>query len=128
MEVVRFWQEEGVTVPEPYKRHIKFVLAKDKRNVPEITLSYVLIHPHSETDYHKHDRPELILILSGRGKSICDGVEIRVEPDMALWVKPGEMHQLINDGEDMLRLATVFTPGYSAEELLGGIMKAAQGK
>jgi mannose-6-phosphate isomerase-like protein (cupin superfamily) len=128
MEIIRSWEEDGTTVPEPYSRHIKVVLAKDRHNVSEITLSYVFSHPNSKTDYHKHDRPELILILAGRGKSLCDGVETRVEPDMALWVKPGEMHQLINDGEDMLRLATVFTPGYSAEELLGGIMKAAHGK
>jgi len=50
MEIVRFWEEEGVTVPEPYHRHIKIVLASDKRNVEEITFSHVVIYPPSKTD------------------------------------------------------------------------------
>ncbi|MFC1578554.1 cupin domain-containing protein [Thermodesulfobacteriota bacterium] len=101
MEVLRFWEEEGVTVPEPYKRHIKVMLAPDRRNAEEITFSQVLIYPESKTDYHAHDRPELIVVVSGRGKSICDGKEIGVQADMALWIKPGEKHQLINDGDEM---------------------------
>lgn len=125
MEVVRFWEEPGVTVPEPYKRHIKVMLAPDRRSTAEIIFSQVLIYPESETDYHAHDRPELILIVSGRGKSVCDGKDIRVQPDMALWIKPGEKHQLINDGDEMLKLYTFFTPAYSARELLSGIMEAA---
>ena len=125
MEVVRFWEESGVMVPEPYKRRIKVVLAPDRRDAAEITFSQVLIYPDSETDYHAHDRPELIVVVSGRGKSICDGKEIRVQPDMALWIKPGEKHQLVNDGDEMLKLYTFFTPAYSARDLLSGIMKAA---
>lgn len=125
MEVVRFWEEEGVTVPEPYKRHIKIVLAPDKRNVEEITFSHVVIYPNSKTDYHTHDRPELIIVIAGRGKSICDGKETRIEPDMALWVQASEEHQLVNDGEEMLKIVTVFTPAYRAEDLLGGILDAA---
>ena len=125
MEVLRFWKEEGITVPEPYKRHIKVMLASDRRDATEITFSQVLIYPESKTDYHSHDRSELIVVVSGRGKSICDGKEICVQPDMALWIKPGEKHQLINDGDEMLKLYTFFTPAYSARDLLSGILKAA---
>ena len=125
MEVLRFWEEEGVTVPEPYKRHIKVMLAPDRRNAPELTFSQVLIYPESKTDYHAHDRPELIVVVSGRGKSMCDGKEIGVQADMALWIKPGEKHQLINDGDEMLKLYTFFTPAFSAHDLLSEIMKAA---
>ena len=125
MEVLRFWEEEGITVPEPYKRHIKVMLASDRRDATEITFSQVLIYPESKTDYHSHDRSELIVVVSGRGKSICDGKEIGVQADMALWIKPGEKHQLINDGDEMLKLYTFFTPAYSARDLLSGILKAA---
>ena len=102
------------------------MLAPDNRNVPEITFSHAIIYPHSRTDYHKHDRPELILIVSGRGISVCDGVQTPVQPDVALWVRPGEMHQLINDGEESLKLATVFVPGYTAKENLDRIRQAAE--
>ena len=125
MEVLRFWEEEGITVPEPFKRHIKVMLAPDRRNAEEITFSQVLVYPESKTDYHSHDRSELIVVVSGRGKSICDGKEIGVQADMALWIKPGEKHQLINDGDEMLKLYTFFTPAFSAHDLLSEIMKAA---
>ena len=125
MEILRFWEEEGVTVPEPYKRNIKVMLAPDRRNVAQLTFSQVLIYPESKTDDHAHDRSELIVVVSGRGKSICDGKEIRVQADMALWIKPGEKHQLINDGDEMLKLYTFFTPAFSAHDLMSGIMKAA---
>ena len=125
MEVVKFWGEEGVTVPVLYNIHIKIVLAADKRNVEEITFSHVAIYPHSKTDYHSYDRPELIIIIGGRGKSVCDGQETQVEPDMALWVKAEEKHQMINESDEMMKLLTVFTPAYKAEDLLGDILEAA---
>jgi len=59
-----------------------------------------LFVPTSKTDYYKHDRrPELIQILAGRGISVCDGMNTPVEPDIALWVQAGEMHQIINTGK-----------------------------
>jgi quercetin dioxygenase-like cupin family protein len=126
MEVVRSWQEDGVTVPKPFERHLKVVLAPDRRNVPEITFTYVYLHPHSRTDDHTHDRPELIIVLAGRGKLLCDRVETDFGPDMALWILKDERHQLVNTGDEMIKLATVFVPGYRAQDLLGGILAAAE--
>jgi len=113
-------------VEEPYRRHLKIVLAADKRNVPEITFTFVYLYPHSKTDYHKHDRPELIIVLSGRGKSICDGSEADLQPDMALWIQKDEIHQLVNTGDEMMKLATVFVPAYTAKNLLDGILASAE--
>lgn len=126
MEVVKSWEEKGVSINEPYKRHLKVSLAPDKRGVNEITFSYVYIDPHSQTDYHEHDRPELIIVLSGRGVSVCDEKKERIEPDMALWILAGEKHQIVNDGDEMIKLATVFVPAYKADTLLKGIREAAQ--
>jgi mannose-6-phosphate isomerase-like protein (cupin superfamily) len=126
MEVIRCWEEPGVVISDPYRRCIKVMLAPDTRNVPEITYSQAIIDPKSQTDYHDHDRPELIQILSGRGLAICDGKEVPVEPDMVLWVKAGEMHQLKNTGVETMKLATVFVPGYTAKQNLDRIIKAAE--
>ena len=125
MEVIRCWEEKGVSISEPFKRYIKVMLAPDTRGVPEICYTHAIIYPKSQTDYHKHDRPELIQVLSGRGVSVCNGVKTEIEPDMALWVKPGEMHQIINTGEESIKLATVFVPGYTAKENLDRILQAA---
>lgn len=124
MEVIKFWEEEGEKIPSPYKREIKVFLAPDKRNVPEIIFTQAIIAPNSQTDYHKHDRPELIIILSGKGVSICEGEETQIKPEMALWARKGEMHQVINKGDAELKLATVFVPAYTSEELLKNIRSA----
>jgi mannose-6-phosphate isomerase-like protein (cupin superfamily) len=126
VEVLRFWEEEGVTVPEPYKRHIKVMLAPDRRNATELTFSQVLIYPESKTDYHTHDRPELIIVIAGRGVSVCEGKKTSIEPEMALWIPAGETHQIINNTDETLTLLTVFTPAYSAKELLEPVLKAAE--
>ena len=126
MEVIKCWEEQPVKVPPPYKRDITVFLAPDKRGVCEINFTHANIYPNSKTDYHKHDRGELIMILSGSGISVCDGVETPIKADMALWVREGEMHQVINNTDEMLKLATVFVPAYNSKELLGGIIEAAE--
>lgn len=126
MQLVRGWEEEGVTVPAPYNRTIKVLLAPDKNNVPEITMSYALIHSMSCTDKHTHDRPELIIIVSGRGKCVTDSGEYPVEPDTVIWCEANEVHQMVNTGYETLKLATVFLPAYTAEENYARCVEAAK--
>jgi len=115
MEIVKAWQEQGVKIPPPYARTIKVLYAPDKKNVPELTFSFALIDPGGQTDYHSHDRPELIYIVSGRGESLCEGITAEVQADVVLWVRAGEKHQMKNTGAETLKLATVFVPAYTAE-------------
>lgn len=125
MEIVKAWEESGRDVPEPYRRHLKVALAPDKRNIPDLTFSYVYIHPHSGTDRHAHDRPELIIVLTGYGTWHCDGKDYDLRADMALWVEAGEVHQIVNKSDETLRLATVFFPGFTEAELMDPIVDAA---
>ncbi len=126
MEIVKAWEEEGVKIFPPYARTIKVLFAPDKHNVNELTFSFALIEPHSMTDDHIHDRPELIYIVSGRGVSICDDIEYEIQPDVILWVRAGEKHQIKNTGDEILKLATVFTPAYTAEFNYNRCLQAAQ--
>ena len=126
MELVRCWEEEGVTIPEPYHRNIKFIFAPDKLGVPELGFQIVTLSPGGRTDYHKHDRPELIYVVDGQGRTVCDGVEHDVETDVVLWVRAEEVHQMINTGEQNMKLATVFVPGYDSNELSTSRLKVAE--
>ncbi len=125
MEIVKAWEEAGVKVPAPYARTIKVLLAPDAHNVPELTFSFALIDPGGQTDLHIHDRPELIFIVSGRGQAVCDGETVEVQPDVVLWVRAGERHQMINTGAETLKLATVFVPAYTAEANYSRCLSAA---
>ena len=115
MKLVRAREEEGVTIPEPYRRTIRILLAPDKEDVPEIMFSHVTIPAGGHTDYHDHDRPELIYVVSGRGMSKCEGEDVELGPETAMWVLAGEKHEVRNTGDEPMVIVTVFVPGYTAQ-------------
>jgi mannose-6-phosphate isomerase-like protein (cupin superfamily) len=126
VELVKAWEEAGVKIPAPYARTIKVLFAPDKGNVPELTFSFALIDPGGQTDYHAHDRPELVYVVSGRGTCICEGESADVQADVVMWVRQGERHQLKNTGAETLKLATVFVPAYTAEANYARCLEAAK--
>jgi len=116
LKIVNAWEEQGVEIAAPYRRQIKVLFAPDKEGVEEITFSHAILPPGGRTDYHVHDRPELIYIVSGSGICVHEGKETMVREDVALWVPKGEHHQMINTGDVPLKLATVFVPAYTASQ------------
>lgn len=126
MKIVKASDEQGVTIPSPFDRTIKILLAPDKAGVQELTLSHVLIPPGGHTDSHTHDRPELLYIISGQGVAKGDGEKCQVGPDTAIWVETDEPHELINTGDEVLKLITVFVPAYQAADLYGQCLQRAK--
>ena len=43
-----------------------------------------------------------------------------------IWCLKDEEHQIINTGNDFLKIVTVFVPGYDSNELLEGIIESAK--
>ncbi len=127
MKVVNAWEDEGVVISTPYVRRIKVLFAPDKEDVGELTFSHALIPPGSQTDYHVHDRGELIYIVRGRGTAVCEGEEMPIQEDMVFWIEPGEYHQMKNTGSEELKLATVFVPPYTAAANYQRCIDAADG-
>ena len=126
MEIVKAWEVKGEKIPAPYSRTIKVLFAPDRFDVPDLTFTFALIDPGGQTDYHIHDRPELIFIVSGRGQSVCEDETIEIQADMVLWARAGERHQVINTGAETLKLATVFIPAYTSEEIYSRCLEAAK--
>jgi mannose-6-phosphate isomerase-like protein (cupin superfamily) len=126
MEIVRAWEEAGVEIPAPYSRRIKVLFAPDKGGVEELMFTHAILPPAGRTDCHTHDRPELIYIVSGQGICVTTEGETPVTADVALWVRAGEQHQMINTGYEPLKLATVFVPAYTAEQNYSRCVKAAE--
>jgi mannose-6-phosphate isomerase-like protein (cupin superfamily) len=126
LKLVKAWEEQGVQIPAPYQRQIKVLFAPDKEGVEEITFSHAILPPNGRTDYHSHDRPELIYIVSGKGVCVHEGEETPIQEDVALWVPAGEKHQMINSGDIPLKLATVFIPAYKASDNYSRCMNAAK--
>ena len=126
MKLVKAWEETGVEIPAPYSRRIKVLFAPDKEGVEELTLSHVIVPPDGRTDYHAHDRPEMIYVAEGEGVCVHEGQETRIVPDVAMWVLAGEKHQLINTAAGDLKIITVFVPAYNAKQNYERCLKASQ--
>jgi quercetin dioxygenase-like cupin family protein len=60
---------------------------------------------------HTHKAEEEILyVISGRGALIAGEEEVLFEPGVAVLIPPGIPHRIRVDGEETLRVVTVFSP------------------
>ena len=60
---------------------------------------------------HVHQsEEEIIYILSGEGAIIADAQETRLGPGVAVFIPPGLSHQIRADGDQPLKLVTLFSP------------------
>jgi mannose-6-phosphate isomerase-like protein (cupin superfamily) len=98
----------------------------DKGDVAELLFTQALIYPKSSTDYHTHDRPELIYVVSGRGMARSSEGETPICADMAIWAEADELHQIINTGDETLKLVTVFVPPYTTKQNYDRCLEAAR--
>lgn len=126
MKIVKAWEEEGVKIPAPFSRHIKVMLAPDKGGVDELLFSYAILPSEGKTDFHTHDRPELVIVVSGQGICMTDNGKEYICEDMAVWCEAGEGHQIINTGYAPLKLATVFVPGFASQDNYNRCLDAAK--
>ena len=78
-------------------RNLAFGLAE----FPAGTLAAAHVHAAEE---------EIIYILSGAGAILAGEQEIRLEPGVAVFIPPGQMHQIRADEPEPLKLVTLFSP------------------
>jgi mannose-6-phosphate isomerase-like protein (cupin superfamily) len=78
-------------------RNLAFGLAEFPGN------SLAAAHVHEEEE-------EIIYILAGRGAIISDEGEVVLQPGLAVFIPPGLKHRIRVDGDEPLKLVTLFSP------------------
>jgi mannose-6-phosphate isomerase-like protein (cupin superfamily) len=96
------------TVLPKFKGGEKQLVAKmftDERN----RIMKAKLEPGASIGLHTHDTSsEIIYVLSGKGKAVCNGYVERLEADDCHYCPKEETHTLINDGdEDLIFFAVV---------------------
>ncbi|MFH1286930.1 MAG: cupin domain-containing protein [Candidatus Magasanikbacteria bacterium] len=66
--------------------------------------------------HEEHD--QFIRIERGKARVILNGEEIEVEDDFAIVIPAGTEHNIINTGEEVLKLYTIYTPPEHAPETI----------
>ena len=66
------------------------------------------VAPGAATPPHRHGCEEVVLVEAGRGQLHIDGTMLEFGPDSTLLLPADRDHQIINSGEEPLRLLAAF--------------------
>lgn len=111
MIIARAHEIQGYVALRPYERVLKVLISPDLQPVTHIALGMTLLPPGKASSNHTHDREEETwYILSGRGEVVVDGERREVSADTVITVTPPQEHQLINTGDETLKVLWIYTP------------------
>jgi mannose-6-phosphate isomerase-like protein (cupin superfamily) len=73
-------------------------------------LVVMCIQPGDEIGEEVHDLDQFIRIEDGEAKAVLNDVEYEMEEDFAVVIPAGVKHNLINTGDEPLKLYTIYSP------------------
>lgn len=78
---------------------------------PNMQLVLMAIPPGEEVGVETHkDHDQFVRIESGKGKAILNGKKTDLEDGMAVLVPAGTTHNIVNTGDEVLKLYTLYGP------------------
>jgi mannose-6-phosphate isomerase-like protein (cupin superfamily) len=78
-----------------------------------------VFEPGGKTPWHHHGHAhEMFFVLSGEGKSVCNGEEIPLKKGESFIVRPGNDHEVVNTGPEKLYCLTLMVPNEGFAELV----------
>ena len=95
----------------PHARTLEVLLSPLlQTEVEGFAAGYSILPPGSSSDLANHPEGEMFCIVAGRGEVKGEKQSYRAEEGTMAWCPPGEYHQLINRGEDILKVLWVLIP------------------
>lgn len=68
------------------------------------------IEPGDDIGMEKHDADQTTFFVSGEGQVVVDGSRTKVSGDHLVVIPKGAEHNIINKGDEPLKLFTVYSP------------------
>ncbi|MBB4857705.1 mannose-6-phosphate isomerase-like protein (cupin superfamily) [Novosphingobium chloroacetimidivorans] len=68
------------------------------------------IEPGDDIGEETHDADQTTFFVSGEGQAVVDGSRSKVTPNHIIVIPKGAKHNIINKGEEPLKLFTVYSP------------------
>jgi mannose-6-phosphate isomerase-like protein (cupin superfamily) len=100
---------ENETLPETTLPGIEHrTLAGAAQGLAHLSVWRQAIAPGGATPPHRHDCEEVVVIEAGRGKLVGGGTTRTFGPDTTLVIPPNVDHQIVNIGDEPLRMTAVF--------------------
>lgn len=117
MKYIREQDVDGDKFPPPFAREIKHVAAPWTLGTKNLWLGVDLIEPHNTSNPHSHDDlEEIFYVVSGQGRIVVGDEEVEASAGLCVYVPPLMVHQLINDGNEVMKVVNVTSPPFVPEK------------
>ena len=101
---------------EPYATDLKHAAKQNKffRKVlftgVHSQLVLMTLRPFEEIGVEVHEVDQVLYAIEGEGEAFVDGIRYEFEKDCVLCVPAGSQHNVVNTGDEVLRLFTIYAP------------------
>lgn len=95
--------------PSPFPGIRHATLAGSQQGLSQLSLWQQVLDPGCATPPHRHDCEEVVLCEAGHGALLYGPHRLRFGPNTTVCIPRNELHQLVNDGDEPLRITAVFS-------------------
>jgi len=114
---VREQDVSGDRIGPPHQRVIRHLVAPWTMGSEHLWFGTSSVDPGFTSNAHAHDeQEEVFYCVSGQGRIRVGDEEGTLEPGVTVYVPPGAVHQLINDGDQILKVASAVAPPFVPEK------------
>jgi mannose-6-phosphate isomerase-like protein (cupin superfamily) len=117
MKYIREQDVEGDRIGPPHQRVIRHLVTPENMGSQYVWLGTSSVDPGFTSNAHAHeDQEEVFYCVSGKGRIKVDDEEMPLEPGVTVYVPPKGVHQLINDGDEILKVVSAVAPPFIPEK------------
>ncbi len=97
---------------EPHKRELKVLVSPSlQKGVEGLSVGMTILPPGKTSSFHSHDvECETWIIVSGEGEVRVGEERELVGPESVVFLPRNIKHQIINTGQEPLRMFWIYTP------------------
>ena len=109
MKLIREQDVEGDRIGPPHQRVIRHLVTPESMGSQHLWLGTSSVDPGFCSNAHSHEDQEEVFYC-------VDDEEAPLEPGVVVFCPPKSVHQLINDGEEILKVVSAVSPPFIPEK------------
>jgi quercetin dioxygenase-like cupin family protein len=103
----------------PYTRTLKVLFAPSlQKEVDGFAAGYTILPPGGESDYTRHSEGEMFCVISGKGEMKGEKCSYPLRPGTMVWCPPWDYHQLVNSGNNRMKVLWLLLPPGREESII----------
>ncbi len=115
-------QAKSYRTPEPHERELKVLISPNlQQGVEGLSVGMTILPPGKSSSFHSHGAEcETWIIVSGAGEVVLGEERESVGPESVIFIPRKVKHQIVNTGQETLRMFWIYTPPGSEKSVLEG--------